>query len=60
MDFYESEICLNVVLRLPYDDHFAGVTVFTPMQYKRINGHSNAFWGWGGEDLDLFKRFVII
>lgn len=41
---------------MPYEDHFAGVNVFTPLQYKRINGHSNSFWGWGGEDLDLSKR----
>lgn len=28
----------------------------TTTQFRAINGFSNEFWGWGGEDDDLFKR----
>lgn len=24
--------------------------------YQRINGYSNSFWGWGGEDDQLYQR----
>lgn len=27
-------------------------------QFKKINGFANAFWGWGGEDDDLWNRYV--
>ncbi|KAA3670092.1 uncharacterized protein DEA37_0010031, partial [Paragonimus westermani] len=27
-------------------------------QFERIRGFSNAFFGWGGEDDDLYKRVV--
>lgn len=27
-------------------------------QFRKINGFSNAFWGWGGEDDDLWNRLV--
>ena len=30
------------------EKNFSGVTVFTPEQFKKINGFSNQFWGWGG------------
>lgn len=29
---------------------------FTPSQFEQVNGFSNEFWGWGGEDDDLNKR----
>ena len=28
----------------------------TTKQYIAVNGFSNEFWGWGGEDDDLFNR----
>lgn len=37
-----------------------GVSAFTPDMYIRLNGHSNSFWGWGGEDDDLYNRYVDI
>ncbi|XP_031635473.1 beta-1,4-N-acetylgalactosaminyltransferase bre-4-like [Contarinia nasturtii] len=43
---------------LPYDEYFGGATAFTVEQFKKINGHSNLFWGWGGEDDDVFNRVV--
>ena len=44
--------------RLPYETIFGGVTEFTRAQYEKINGFSNLFFGWGGEDDDLRARVV--
>lgn len=41
---------------LPYSEFFGGVSGLTVEQFKRINGFPNAFWGWGGEDDDLWNR----
>lgn len=41
---------------LPYTNIFGGVGAFTRQHFELINGFSNKFWGWGGEDDDLFKR----
>ncbi|KAI9562683.1 hypothetical protein GHT06_010137 [Daphnia sinensis] len=32
------------------------VTAMSANDFQRINGYSNAFWGWGGEDDQLFQR----
>ncbi|XP_057705266.1 beta-1,4-galactosyltransferase 3-like [Corythoichthys intestinalis] len=42
--------------RLPYREYFGGVVAMTPEQYRKINGFSNQYWGWGREDDDLWKR----
>ena len=42
--------------RLPYDDIFGGVSAMTVDQFRQVNGFSNMFWGWGGEDDELYKR----
>lgn len=39
--------------RLPYKDIFGGVSALTRDQMQRVNGFSNEFWGWGGEDDDM-------
>ncbi|XP_039260974.2 uncharacterized protein LOC120337292 isoform X2 [Styela clava] len=39
-----------------YGTEFGGVTGITPSQYRKANGHSNRFWGWGGEDNDMEFR----
>ena len=32
------------------------MTAFTEDSFKKINGYSNEYWGWGGEDDDISHR----
>ncbi|XP_076014424.1 beta-1,4-galactosyltransferase 1-like [Genypterus blacodes] len=41
---------------LPYETYFGGVSSLSKDQYLKINGFSNTFWGWGGEDDDIHNR----
>merc|ERR1712150_138617 len=45
--------------RLQYKNYFGGVTAISKSQIKKINGFSNEFYGWGGEDDDLFHRIEL-
>jgi hypothetical protein len=38
------------------ENHFRGVTALSANDFQRINGYSNSFWGWGGEDDQLYQR----
>ena len=42
--------------RLPYKSIFGGVAAITRRHFKQLNGFSNMFWGWGGEDDDIRRR----
>ena len=44
------------VTRTLFYDYFGGVTLFPVDIFKKINGYSNDYWGWGFEDDDLFLR----
>ena len=39
-----------------YSEIFGGATVMTVEQLAAVNGYSNMYWGWGGEDDDLSSR----
>jgi len=36
--------------------YFGGVVAFNSDDFEKINGFPNNFWGWGGEDDELFLR----
>ncbi|XP_061171294.1 beta-1,4-N-acetylgalactosaminyltransferase bre-4-like [Saccostrea echinata] len=42
--------------RLPYTQIFGGVSAMTREQMLAVNGYSNRFFGWGGEDDDMYNR----
>lgn len=43
---------------LPFESYFGGITLFPMGIFKKINGFSNRYWGWGFEDDDLRYRCV--
>ena len=42
--------------RVIFDGYFGGVTLFPIMDYYKVNGYSNDYWGWGYEDDDILFR----
>ncbi|XP_040819571.1 beta-1,4-galactosyltransferase 1 isoform X1 [Ochotona curzoniae] len=43
---------------LPYVQYFGGVSALSKQQFLAINGFPNNYWGWGGEDDDIFNRLI--
>lgn len=41
------------------DNAFGGVVSFSTEHYIKINGFSNLFWQWGGEDDNMYDRTVL-
>ena len=39
-----------------FSEIFGGASAMTPAQFRMVNGFSNQYWGWGGEDDDMYKR----
>lgn len=44
---------------IPLGQSFGAVSAINPAIFTRVNGYSNLYWGWGGEDDDLLKRLKI-
>nr|XP_022314109.1 beta-1,4-galactosyltransferase 4-like isoform X2 [Crassostrea virginica] len=44
--------------KLLYATNFGGVSSMSTEQFTTINGYSNLFFGWGGEDDDFYNRVV--
>ena len=44
--------------KLPYANIFGGVIQVSKEQLEIVNGFSNEYWGWGGEDGDMRKRLI--
>ncbi|XP_049421284.1 beta-1,4-galactosyltransferase 2-like isoform X2 [Epinephelus fuscoguttatus] len=44
--------------KLPYQNIFGGVWSLSKEQFLKINGYPNTYWGWGGEDDDIYRRII--
>ena len=44
--------------RVMYNVMVGGVLAVTKQQYLAVNGFSNLYWGWGGEDDDMGYRIL--
>lgn len=44
---------------LPYKEIFGGVTAMRRDQFRNLNGYSNDYWGWGGEDDNMASRIEL-
>ncbi|XP_057661674.1 beta-1,4-galactosyltransferase 2 isoform X1 [Diorhabda carinulata] len=44
---------------LPYLTLFGGAVSITSEQFIKVNGMSNMFYGWGGEDDDFYRRLTL-
>ncbi|KAK3096002.1 hypothetical protein FSP39_021857 [Pinctada imbricata] len=42
--------------KLLYPQYFGGTSAMTKEQFMLVNGFSNKFFGWGGEDDDMYYR----
>ncbi|CAD5113986.1 DgyrCDS3148 [Dimorphilus gyrociliatus] len=42
--------------RLFYNELIGGALAITPKHFRRVNGYSTSFYGWGGEDDDMKNR----
>ena len=38
-------------------EYFGGVVAFCMEDFYKINGYPNSYWGWGGEDDELMRRY---
>jgi len=44
---------------LPYNYLVGGVFVIKTETYRKINGYSNQYWGWGAEGNYFLSKFLI-
>ncbi|XP_049781831.1 beta-1,4-N-acetylgalactosaminyltransferase bre-4-like [Schistocerca cancellata] len=51
--------CVNTFrYHLPYEELFGGAVAILQNQFELVNGFSNNFYGWGGEDDDFHRRIT--
>ena len=43
---------------LPYPEMTGGALSISSSQFQQVNGFSNQFYGWGGEDDEFHRRLV--
>lgn len=54
---YHISRCLDIYEYKPsYPTIFGGVSALSQEHMEKVNGFSNVFWGWGGEDDDMSVR----
>jgi beta-1,4-galactosyltransferase 4 len=44
--------------QLPFPEYFGGVVLFSRQDFVLCNGFSNNFWGWSGEDNEMYLRVL--
>lgn len=44
--------------KMPFPEYLGGVVTFNRTDFEKINGYSNGFAGWGGEDNELYYRVL--
>jgi hypothetical protein len=44
--------------KLFYEALFGGACALTEEQFLKVNGFSNVYFGWGGEDDDMYNRVI--
>ncbi|XP_061719126.1 beta-1,4-N-acetylgalactosaminyltransferase bre-4-like [Cydia pomonella] len=53
---YDAGMLYENELKATVKGNFGGVSALTVEQFANANGYSNGYWGWGGEDNDLYYR----
>ena len=58
---YKGYIATNIfklskIFFAMFAEIFGGVSALSPAHLQQLNGFSNQYWGWGGEDDDMSKR----
>ncbi|VDM64156.1 unnamed protein product [Angiostrongylus costaricensis] len=46
--------------KLVYERMFGTSSALTAEQFRNVNGFSNRYWGWGGEDDDMYTRVELL
>jgi len=51
--------CCNCCYRMSYGGQFGGAVTFRPEMFRRIDGYSIMYFGWGAEDDDMGRRLSV-